>query len=74
MKVKRTICRIRGKESGRYKVQRYELGKRKTTELQRGWNPFCIVRRERGGKTEQYIRLTQEKHFPKTIDWGIERI
>lgn len=29
--------------------------------------------RKREGAKEQHVAFTQEKYFPKTTDWGVER-
>ena len=56
-------------------MQRHEVGERKAAVPWRGGSPFCGQRRERKreGETEPCAGFTQEKLFPKTSDWGIER-
>ena len=49
-------------------------GKRKAAVPQRGGRAHFKQRGERKrGRTAQHIRFTQEKHFSKTIGWGIKR-
>ena len=48
------------------------MGERKASVLQKGGSLFCGEEKEEG-RREQDVGFTQEKHSPKTIDWGIRR-